>query len=44
MSENAVADFKMIDLRGIEWHDDGGSRIARNWHRRLSTPSWSCGS
>ena len=26
MSENAVADFKMIDLRGIEWHDDGGSR------------------
>lgn len=26
MSENAVADFKMIDLRGIEWHEDGGSR------------------
>ncbi len=26
MSENAVADFKMIDLRGIEWHEDSGSR------------------
>jgi HK97 family phage portal protein len=26
MSENAAADFKMIDLRGIEWHGDGGSR------------------
>jgi len=26
MSENAAADFKMIDLRGIEWHDDSGSR------------------
>jgi HK97 family phage portal protein len=28
MSENAAADFKMIDLRGIEWHDMGGSRTA----------------
>jgi HK97 family phage portal protein len=26
MSENAAADFKMIDLRGIEWHGDGGGR------------------
>ena len=26
MSENAAADFKMIDLRGIEWHGDGGNR------------------
>jgi HK97 family phage portal protein len=26
MSENAAADWKMIDLRGIEWHGDGGSR------------------
>ena len=26
MSENAVADYKMIDLRGIEWHGDGGNR------------------
>jgi HK97 family phage portal protein len=28
MSENAAADFKMIDLRGIEWHDMGGTRTA----------------
>jgi HK97 family phage portal protein len=26
MSENAAADWKMIDLRGIEWHGDGGNR------------------
>ena len=26
MSENAAADFKMLDLRGIEWHGDGGNR------------------
>jgi HK97 family phage portal protein len=26
MSENAAADWKMIDLRGIEWHEDSGSR------------------
>jgi HK97 family phage portal protein len=28
MSENAAADFKMIDLRGVEWHDMGGGRTA----------------